>query len=102
LLDAAKSPEELHQAIKTDVKLMRDKVDQMQARLVTAMGPAAWKRAVMQDPGLVTTYKNSRDVFDRILNNKGGGSTPTSAPASVRQNGHTYERQADGSYKAID
>lgn len=31
------------------------------------------------------------------------GSTPAAAPAGrVRQNGHTYERQPDGSYKAID
>lgn len=67
VLDAAKSPEELHQAIKTDVQLMRDKVMQMQGRLIAAMGPGSWKAAVTRDPSLVLTYKNSRDVANRIL-----------------------------------
>lgn len=79
LLDTAKSPEELHSAIRTDLKLMRDKVDQMQGRLITAMGPSSWKQAVKRDPSLILTYKNSRDASDKIL--KGG--TPTAgAPAA--------------------
>ena len=68
LLDAAKSPEELHAAVKTDVGLMRDKIAQLQGRLMGAMGPQAWKAAVKQDPNLVITYKNSRDTIDRVMN----------------------------------
>jgi hypothetical protein len=71
LLDAAKSPAELHEAIKTDIKLMRDKVLQMQGRLMAAMGPGTWKAAVKRDPALVLTYKNSRDTADRILGTQG-------------------------------
>lgn len=67
LLDTAKSPEELHAAIKTDIKLMRDKVEQMQGRLIGAMSPGTWKQAVKRDPNLVLTYKNSRDIADKIL-----------------------------------
>lgn len=66
LLDSAKSPQELHAAIRADVQLMRDKVLQMQGRLMAAMGPATWKRAVTQEPQLVLLYKNARNAADEI------------------------------------
>lgn len=86
LLDEAKSPTELKSNIKTDLKLMRDKVEQMQGRLIGAMGPGTWKNAVKRDPNLVLTYKNSRDVSDRVLSgeaDKGKPAAEHSAPPAA-------------------
>ena len=88
ILDAAKSPEELHAAVKTDVALMRDKIQQLQGRLMGAMGPQAWKSAVLRDPNLVITYKNSRDTIDRVFNKDaqrqlGGPGAAPAAPAAA-------------------
>jgi hypothetical protein len=67
LLDAAKTPEELHHAIATDLRMIRDRVEQYQHRFMAGMLPQAWKEAVRKDPTIVTTYQNSREVLDRVL-----------------------------------
>lgn len=78
VLDEAKSPAELRSAIKQDLILMRDKVEQMQGRLNTAISPGIWKDIAKKDPSLILLYKNSRDISDKVLS--GAHDAPSTAP----------------------
>lgn len=83
LLDGAKSLPELRAAIQMDAQLMKDKVSQLQNRLMTAMGPAAWKSAILRDPNSVLVYKNSQEAFDKIQRRAKGEEVPAGGGAAA-------------------
>lgn len=78
VLDENNTPAEMKAAMRQDLLGLRDKVDQLQGRLIQGMNPAAWKSAVAKDPSLVLMYKNSREASDEIL--KGALKKPPAAP----------------------
>lgn len=107
-LDEAKSVEELRAAIATEAKLMSGKVNALQERWKNAMGgvggwQSALKRANIPDFPII--QKKSEEAMKRLNeraeSSRGSTHTPE-GPKRVRQNGHTYEQQSDGTYKAVD
>lgn len=78
VLNEAKSWPELKSAIKQDLILMRDKVEQMQGRLTQGLNPGIWRDVAKRDPSLILLYKNSREASDKILS----GSHTTPPPAA--------------------
>jgi len=85
LLDEAKSLPELRGAIAKDAQLMKDKVEQMEGRLRTSMGPIAWRRAMIQDPDGILVYKNSRAALDEIQRRQREQAPGAAASSSVPQ-----------------
>lgn len=66
LLDAAKTPQELHAAIAQDARMIGDKVTQMKNRLMQGMNPGDWVEAMHKDPDSVLLYQNSRNNLKYI------------------------------------
>lgn len=79
------------------------------ALLSTATGPAAYNALLDQLNAEINIAHSAAPKAKQELEDIRKGKTPqpsatptTALPARVRQNGHTYERQSDGSMKAID
>lgn len=92
-IDEAKSPAELKSAIRADIKAMRDKVEEVQGRLITGLNPGAWKAIARRDPSLVTTYKNARDVSDKLMAETQPNAAPSSTAPSPAPAQKTIARQ---------
>lgn len=88
---AASSPEQLEGIVKTYTKAMGAQLGGLQRQYEQSTGRKDFDRL------LSPQAKRARESHDNPTSN-----APATMPARVRQNGHTYERQPDGSYQAID
>jgi len=83
-IDEAKSLPELQSAIQQEARLMGGKINTLQDRIKTAMGPSAWKRAMKEAGGqFPIVQQQSADSLAKIEKRAAGGTTPTpdGAPA---------------------
>jgi hypothetical protein len=108
-LNGTKSPQQLASVLESELELARGKISKTQATIDETMGPGS-KHQVMTP----SEQKDIARVEAAIAKLRGlpaaapaggavpAGSAPAAAPALVRQNGHTYQRQPDGSYKAVE
>lgn len=82
-IDEAKSLPELQSAIQQEARLMGGKINTLQDRIKTAMGPSAWKRAMKEAGGqFPIVQQQSADQLAKIEKRAaGGGDAPTKLPA---------------------
>lgn len=93
-LDAADSPESLKAAVNSAIELLKGRVD--------AVGDQ-YNRGMKSSKEPIELLSPKAQEAIKRLETKTGGDT-SAAPASpkrVRQNGHVYEQQPDGSYKPV-
>lgn len=90
--DKANSPTELHAATKAAVELLESRINAMGETYNHGMGTNV-------DPLTWLTPK-ARAVYDRMSGHE-QPAAQSATPNRVRQNGHTFEKQPDGSYKAV-
>jgi hypothetical protein len=80
-IDEAKSLPELQSAIQQEARLMGGKINTLQDRIKTAMGPGAWKRAMKEAGGeFPIVQQQSADALAKIEKRAAGG-TLSAAPA---------------------
>jgi hypothetical protein len=96
-LSSAGSPQALHAAIREGVELLRGRMEAVSDEYNRAMQS---KVPIGPDALLEPKYK---EIFNRLgsisVTPKGGPTITEERPQTVIQNGHTYTRQPDGSYK---
>ena len=96
-LNPAMSPEERDASVKNLLKLLEGRIESVTDQYRRAFGSS-------RQP-IDFLAPKAKEVYDRL--SVGGGqpsniSSQPTTPQRVRQNNHTYERQPDGSMKAID
>lgn len=104
--DTVKSPKQLAAALEATLAMMHGGLTALESRRDEVLGPGNDVNFTSKE-----TKANITKIEDIISQLKGktqpkteGGAAPGAAPKEadlVRQNGHVYQRQPDGSYKAI-
>lgn len=91
-IDEAKSLPELQSAIQQEARLMGGKINTLQDRIKTAMGPSAWKRAMKEAGGqFPIVQQQSADQLAKIEKRaSGGGSSSAPSPGMV-QDGYRFK-----------
>jgi spore germination cell wall hydrolase CwlJ-like protein len=92
-IDEAKSLPELQAAIQQEARLMGGKINTLQDRIKTAMGPSAWKRAMKEAGGqFPIVQQQSADQLAKIEKRAAGGSEVPSGPAPGHvQDGYRFK-----------
>jgi hypothetical protein len=93
---AANSPAQLMGAIGTAEKLMAGQVKGLRQQYEFATGAHNF------DNMLTPATRRQLQGLESVPGGAAAPATPAAKPATVRQNGHTYQLQPDGNYKAID
>lgn len=89
-IDEAKSLPELQSAIQQEARLMGGKINTLQDRIKTAMGPSAWKRAMKESGGqFPIVQQQSADQLAKIEKRAAGKTTEGSIPKLDVGQSHT-------------